>query len=532
MNAKRMRRIVLKVVLLIAVGVGVFVYLNRHQPVACIPLSDGTELRLEYVTYGTEHRAPGAGRFRAWASGELYDRWPRLGIQPQVAEYHYSLKDPQLLLWFTHFDPRKKEFLFGWPEQVTVYPRDPKVQFGLDEIDRQGGYPMQHRVTAVGQFERRRPSLTLVVRIQGGKTIDLVVANPAAEMQFPEWKAEPMPQRRVGEVELLLRSFKTSLEQYEAVATPIFAARQQGGEHLVLPLGNPDEKAGLTLMDWLISDPTGNMLTYSSVGNRMSPAFDEKVWKVRAGVLRNERYPFANTDGLVLGPVPVPEAGKYHVFPLAKEETEGGLRLAVLLGPGRYVWRDGVFEEVGAGIADAKEAKAFVGAGQRGDNTLRINIVTPTFVVFYLATENARGKKWMNMMWTKGGESVGISIPGEALGRNVVRLQWNGLSLGVRGRHPESWPDMIYDAENSGGIVQEYFFAGQGYPTRGYPYTGEEGFSFVSAYPLPTWDEEHNRPPPPVGAPVTLQLVPVEKETVEFFVAPPKPPEKANGETR
>jgi hypothetical protein len=51
------------------------------------------------------------------------------------------------------------------------------------------------------------------------------------------------------------------------------------------------------------------------------------------------------------------------------------------------------------------------------------------------------------------------------------------------------------------------------------------GLARPIAYRLPGTDEEKKRSLP--GAPVTVQIVPDEEEILEFFVAPPKVPEKA-----
>lgn len=88
---------------------GLVWYFPQHEPVARMTLADGTELRVEYVTYGTEHRVPGAGQFKAWASRQA-QRWPRLGISIYEAEYRHQTEEPELILWVTHFNPKTREF--------------------------------------------------------------------------------------------------------------------------------------------------------------------------------------------------------------------------------------------------------------------------------------------------------------------------------------------------------------------------------------------------------------------------------------
>jgi hypothetical protein len=105
----RRGRIAWGVFLVAVVAVGLAFYGTRHQPVARIPLPDGTELRLEYVTYGTEHRVAGAGRFKAWLSRQA-QRWPRLNMPVYQAAYEYSSEEPQLMLCLPGSIPRRASF--------------------------------------------------------------------------------------------------------------------------------------------------------------------------------------------------------------------------------------------------------------------------------------------------------------------------------------------------------------------------------------------------------------------------------------
>jgi hypothetical protein len=201
----RTRRTVWKAVILLAVAVGLALFLIRHQPIARIPLPDGTELRLEYVTYGTEHHVPGAGRLRAWAS-RLAQRWPKLGIPVYQAEYSYRFQEPQLVLWFTQFDPKTGKFLPGLIWGLEVETGDGYSVVGPADNFARDAPPMPHGAFCAAVYDRRKAELKLRLHIQN-RTAVVSIPNPAANEHYPAWQPESLPQfRRVGELEVVLRS--------------------------------------------------------------------------------------------------------------------------------------------------------------------------------------------------------------------------------------------------------------------------------------------------------------------------------------
>jgi hypothetical protein len=494
---KRLWWVVLGAVVALVGAVWLMLFPPQHRPVARVPLPDGTELRLEYVTYGTEHRVPGMGKFRSWVSGHLQNRWPRLGVTWGVVDYSYQSENPRLYLWFTHYDPRSRKFLF-----------DPINQLAVEEVNALEGTPyfvnhnsgafadlqslvesqppMPHVLVSMGNYERRRPVVHMRVKMQG-QTAELTVPNPAAKLQFPVWKAEPLPQtRRIGKLDVVVRGLKTWRELDGSVLEPDDAREGRlvtAPEIEVLHDGEPSD--GLHLWS-TFADATGNSSTDLAANADRRPMWplSERAWKLRVTTLRKETYPFEATEGVMLGPVPLPEPQKYHVFALPKEEMAEGLRLAVLLGPGRYVWRDGAFVEVGEAISDGTHAQDFLQAGPpqaigEGDVSvwIHINTTTPAFVVLFVA-EDETGK------WAKAFQ-------------NVVRFQCGSPDFSAwteTGQASRSFLPPKFSAGRSGALCYQL----------GNPFEQPPG-----------------KPGPPPGTPTTVQIVPVDRKTVEFFVEPP-----------
>jgi hypothetical protein len=85
-----------------------------------------------------------------------------------------------------------------------------------------------------------------------------------------------------------------------------------------------------------LSDATGN------VSRSRSPLpLSEAAWKVKGEFVQTSDYPFAPGEGMVFGPLPIPDVGKFEVLKVPDGQELAGFRTAVLVGPGRYHWQDG-----------------------------------------------------------------------------------------------------------------------------------------------------------------------------------------------
>jgi hypothetical protein len=466
---------VLFLVAAIVAGVAIWLF-DRHEPVARLRLPDGMELRLEYVTYGTEHRMPGAGHLLGWASG-VAERWALPGIRSKQPEYLYASKEPTLGLWFTQFDPKSGKFL-PVDDQLTILSArtrsEPAGQNEIFHYDEMGhSPPVPHVICISSLYDRRAENLELEVSMKGAETT-FVVPNPAAKMEFPVWRPEPVPQtRRIGEYDVVLRSLavrsngnKPSGPRGERRLGESFAQTEFEILHHGKKAKGLKAIEGIRAVDVLLLDATGN-----ATAEDEPPPLSEPAWKVRATVIRTGDYPFAPNEGVTMGPVPMPAEGKYEILRLPAAEGKKSLRLAALLGPGNYVWREEGFVQARKVVSVQEFEEAM--AATPTVHTLVINTRLPALVLLY--------------------EQDDARMPEESMTPAIAaRLHWGGRSAGLH--------------DDSDGTSCAWLF-------------NDERYDLPNFYELVDFDV----PAPPPGTPVSLQIVPVKPESVDFIVAPPEP---------
>ena len=202
---KRARWTLGGIVLLSVIGFGGAKLRREHEPIARWPLPDGTELRLEYVTYGTHHVIPGAGKLAELFSKNA-NRLPHANFTNYKAEYAHDTDVVCPVVWLTCRDPRRREFV-----------RTPEIKPYLIVSDyfREGSTleqnflpPRPNSFYVVPTYNRRKPVFRMRMKVQG-ETFDIDVPNPMAGAVFSEWQPEPLPQtRNVGKYQIILRSLK------------------------------------------------------------------------------------------------------------------------------------------------------------------------------------------------------------------------------------------------------------------------------------------------------------------------------------
>jgi hypothetical protein len=463
-------------VLVVMVATGLAFWRFAREPMMRFPLPDGTELRLEYVTYGTEHTVPGAGRLRAWLSQKA-QRWPRLGVPVYAKDYKYPSQGPELCVWFTHFDPRANKYLPA-PDSFLV-PASLRLQLledtGRGEIRSLsnppwGGNPgkdigpMPHSTFQMGVYDRRKATVRLRATMQG-RTFDMEILNPAAQIAFPRWQPEPLPQtRRVAELEVVLRALSAEYNDNGDL--------RLNADVDVLRDGQKAPAVSISSVDAM--DATGNYATHWD-----PVVFGEPAWKIRVTMERKEEYPFAVSDGESSAPLSMPGPGESRVLQFPANAKERGQLLAAFVGPGRYVVKDGVFVEAGEPLAEA-EAAAFLAAPAPG--TARIHSRQPALVHIY----ETRGYYLYRATKTSGMREPDFS-----------RLRWEG---GVSALRRVSGGSRVSEMPGSSIIREVYEF----------PERDDRGQKLV---------------PPAPGMSVIIQTIPVVEEKVEFVVAPPAKPE-------
>lgn len=343
-------------------GIVAMWWFKPHQPIARLSLRDGTVLRLEYATYGTKHKVPGSGRFIAWAS-HFAERWPSLGITPRAANYTVSSDETALVLWFTTYDPRTRQYVD--PVELMEIKLIEDGPNGRSEggSDIKSDYPTPLMYSKIGVFDRRKADLRFRITTMEGQVSDMVVPNPAAKIRFPEWQPEALPQtRHVAGLDLVLRSLKMSSDGVGFC----------GGLRPELEILDHGQKAaGLGWSFSTLVDATGN-----SSSDRLLP-LTESAWKLQTKVWRTDDYPFTEREGSTLGPVAMPGPGNYVILKTA--ERDSVLPFAALFGPGHYRRQEGAFVRVG-GVAEGEEEVIF-GDSERAP-TVELNLKAPALVFF------------------------------------------------------------------------------------------------------------------------------------------------------
>jgi hypothetical protein len=206
------------------------------------------------------------------------------------------------------------------------------------------------------------------------------------------------------------------------------------------------------------------------------PPLSEPVWKIRRPFTRTGDFPFAATAGRVLGPVRVPEAGKCEELPITEEEREKGLRLAVVVGPGYYKWESGELV-VAQAPGNQTESGGMFGAGEKW-GTIVAWSDTPTVLFVYEWSED---KDWWQFDQAR-----------------AVRVRSGKGDFGLAN------PDFT----KTGVDVPDFAVKGRPFALkrRDRPEQAEDG----PAKPLPA------------GTEIWIQVVPVEKEEIEFLIVPPE----------
>jgi hypothetical protein len=289
-------------------------------------------------------------------------------------------------------------------------------------------------------------------------------------------EAEPLPQtRRIGAVDLTLESLhlwdsSQSIFNGRPSTKPIWAVRPQ------FTLRHQGEKISSALdINWEFLDATGNP------GKERTPlSFREPAWKIRAEVSPNGDYPFSDDEGLALGPVPMPGPGEYQVLPVPANEVQQGLRFAALFGEGRYLWRDGAFVPV----PPARDGESFTDRVDTDPTTaMHVRATEPVLVILFGFTKSTRaGTKW---------ETIGRSGLLQTTGRSsVVQITAGKSRCGLSEEDQEWW--LTPSAREAGA---------------------------AGSFRIP----QHNATFAP-GTSVSIRIVPVKPETIEFLVAPPPAP--------
>lgn len=501
------RRIRFGLLLLLLVLSGWSWLAHQHQPIARFALPNGRELRLEYVTYGTEHRIPGAGSLapaKAWLAEFLSKYRLRRDTGSRYAvEYTYDSTEPCPVLWFTIYDPKTREIDYQLLSSNIIrveVVHSPAVSTRVQSL-LHNEKPLPNAAYPVKNYDRRQASLhlRLTVGSPAGSpawkaSYDLDLANPAVGTAFPEWQPDALPQtRRVAGLDLVLHALWTgTTSDGNVCVAPDFEVLRAGQNG---PGYRPDEIEGL-IVKYELSDATGNESEFKSIdrdiirllrlktnqGEAAPLPFSEPAWKVRAKVMRDADYAFAPDEGWTLSPVDMPAPGEVRFFAVPDLERKRGLHAVALLGAGDVVWKDGILTATTPATKSIRDLSS--------DYPRVIFFVPPLDL-------EAPTTPW-NFIYNEFFQRLPPTVAwkhareGTMDDHLVVRLHQKGAAYGMR----ERWACEVS------------------------PSPGRREVAHI--YELRDWGEWRL---PAAGTPVSVQIVPKAFSTVEFLVAPPSFPQ-------
>jgi hypothetical protein len=277
------------------------------------PLADGTTLRLEAVTFGTEHHwEPGfvpMSRLRSW-----------LPFLPWRPEFSHFSNGEALVGWMTRRGAGGRTLGFEWwstydsldehgcrffgDGQLNMSSVSPNGNSGASASGGRLGPPdPSARMTTayfdLSSFPRRRQSIRLRLYGEALKRVaEFSIPNPVPG-PHPVWTPEPLLiTKQDGDLAITLLGL-TPEEQYDYVEgkqipIPSFSARfvyrQNGRPTDAWEVSGPE-----------LSDATGNV----SPLNRCSLCPREAAWKLSARFFRTARARFAPTEVWTVRGVPV-----------------------------------------------------------------------------------------------------------------------------------------------------------------------------------------------------------------------------------
>jgi hypothetical protein len=271
------RRLTFSLIAVILAGLGVVLFFWDDQP--WHRLSNGGEVRLEKIEY-TDWLTISAPSLRLdGLRGRLGPTFSRLlGPYPSSGTAGFGAPTFVAAFAFRGFPAGMYTGLGNARCEIDL----PGAQTLQGQGQYVGGFSNIELVTfSIAPFAEKRLKMRLVVN---GETIRFDVRNPAYSRKRQAWKAEPLPQSRtVDGLEFTLKRIDAVWSSNEWGVDTEFAVQLDGKD----------------VRQWVncratICDPLGNEAS--------SGLFSEPVWKVRCTAVRNNRYPYPDSQIEWLGP--------------------------------------------------------------------------------------------------------------------------------------------------------------------------------------------------------------------------------------
>jgi hypothetical protein len=313
----RMRRIGF-LVLALAFGFNVLILLVlilHKEPV--VPegrLANGTVLRIEKLTYGTNHvftkGSSVTGKLRKILPGPLEKLLGSANTASTITE------KPELLVWYQQVDPTTKAPIASTVQQLQVVDTHGCI-FPIYNTGTTGSDPNLHYVQ-VPVFPRRQEAFLLEAPATlGGAPLQISVPNPF-RIEPHAWKPEPFPiHRKAGELEFVCTDVQGKFFPNGAYFEPHFEVFDKG-----------QDRTDRYRPEVTYVDETGNR------GQRLCRY--EAAWKLEVNFYKRYTAPFAESEIARINEVSVPDSGQVIQKDAACSMGNMKIALVALCGPGDY----------------------------------------------------------------------------------------------------------------------------------------------------------------------------------------------------
>ncbi len=298
--------------------------LLRQEAVPTVTLTDGTQLRIERATVGTNHVFSADPIWKETLRRKLPVAWQSLLGKPafnRSATTHAS----ELVLWLTQFDPVTGRSFLPKISSLEVIDDHGYAHYcgASGSSSSPGAPPVSHHYIPV--FPRRQE--VFAIRFNDGKTRrELTLRNPAV-WRGSEWQPSPLPQtKQVGDLEVTLPRI--------VPRGPVYGGRYYYDFPFEVKRGGRREpfwEADSLIM----TDATGNQNNYS-----LSPF--EPAWNLQAKLIRSAQSKFSAAEVVRLTHSAAPEPGEVLTLTNISAIATNGIAFAALTGPGQFDFADGI----------------------------------------------------------------------------------------------------------------------------------------------------------------------------------------------
>lgn len=302
-------------VLLLFMGAVIWVF-SRSTPVPQIILANGTVLRVEALTFGTNHVFTTESEWKR----KLRARLPQMlrgMLGPEGYRNEFNQSDEELVIWISQYNPVKDAYLMPTFDACEIIAENgQRFHVWSSSSGDDHGFKEKHFYTR--QFPRRQKSFRLRFT-DNGQPVELEVANPHV-WTGTEWTARALPQTQtVSQVDFVLEKVEIQLSSDgDSWTTKTFAVYA----------GDEDRT------EWYQAQTTYLDVTGNSDHNTLS--IQEPVWKLRTKFHRTAKAQFETNEIIPLMESALPASGEYQIIPITEELKATGVKFIALTGPGRF----------------------------------------------------------------------------------------------------------------------------------------------------------------------------------------------------